>query len=260
GLAGGLEKWHKTIVAQLGGLTRLIRSPLTKLQRCIVTSLVTTDVHARDIVEELIQLKVHATHDFNWKKQLRYMWDVDLDDTLIQQSNVSIRYGYEYMGACSRLVITPLTDRCWMTITGAFDLKLGASPSGPAGTGNEYLLLSLGKTETSKDLAKALAIQCIVFNCSDQIDYKMMAKLFCGLSQCGCWTCLDEFNRIDIEVLSVIAQQLMILRQGRLAGTTELCFEGRTILLQDHHVIVTMNPGYAGRTELPDNLKVGPSL
>ncbi|KAF0719522.1 Aste57867_966 [Aphanomyces stellatus] len=247
GVAGGMDKWHKLIVTQLGGLTRLIRSPLTKLQRCIVTSLVTTDVHARDIVEELHQFKVHATHDFNWKKQLRYMWDAELDDTVIQQSNVSIRYGYEYMGACSRLVITPLTDRCWMTITGAFDLKLGASPSGPAGT---------GKTETSKDLAKALAIQCIVFNCSDQIDYKIMAKLFCGLSQCGCWTCLDEFNRIDIEVLSVIAQQLMILRHGRLAGTEQLSFEGRTILLQDHHVIVTMNPGYAGRTELPDNLKI----
>ncbi|RHY30280.1 hypothetical protein DYB32_004445, partial [Aphanomyces invadans] len=244
GVPGGLEKWHKTIVSQLGGLTRLIRSPLTKLQRCIVTSLVTTDVHARDIVEELIELKVHAAHDFSWKKQLRYMWDADADDTVIQQSNVTIHYGYEYMGACSRLVITPLTDRCWMTITGAFDLKLGASPHG------------VGKTETSKDLAKALAIQCIVFNCSDQIDYKIMAKLFCGLSQCGCWTCLDEFNRIDIEVLSVIAQQLMILRHGRLAGTTDLCFEGRTILLQDHHVIVTMNPGYAGRTELPDNLKI----
>ena len=169
------------------------------------------------------------------------------------------------MGATSRLVITPLTDRCWLTITGALHIKLGASPQGPAGT---------GKTESTKDLAKALGIFCVVYNCSEQVEYKMMARLFSGLIQSGAWSCLDEFNRIDVEVLSVIAQMLLDIRQAKLqvvpkdGGVVpkddkdektkpEMIFnEKKMPLKQNCGVFVTMNPGYAGRAELPDNLKI----
>jgi len=179
---------------------------------------------------------------------LKYYWDEEKDDCIIKQVSAILSYGYEYMGACSRLVITPLTDRCWITISNALHINLGANPAGPAGT---------GKTESTKDLAKAIAIQCIVFNCSDQVDYIMMGRLFSGLCQQGCWTCLDEFNRILVEVLSVVAQQLLQVRNALLENKTRFNFEKDEIDLRpEFGCHVTMNPGYAGRTELPDNLKV----
>ncbi|OBS67543.1 hypothetical protein A6R68_03951 [Neotoma lepida] len=249
-----LKVMKKKQVSILNKYSEAIRGNLTKIMRLKIVALVTIEIHARDVLEKLYKSGLMDVNAFDWLSQLRFYWEKDVDDCIIRQTNTQFQYGYEYLGNSGRLVITPLTDRsavgmnrCYMTLTTALHLHRGGSPKGPAGT---------GKTETVKDLGKGLGIYVIVVNCSEGLDYKSMGRMYSGLAQTGAWGCFDEFNRINVEVLSVVAQQILSILSALTANLTRFHFEGFEInLVWSCGIFITMNPGYAGRTELPENLK-----
>ena len=225
----------------------MVQGDLTKPMRQKIGCMITMDAHSRDIIEKLYLEKVYNSEEFQWQSQLKVYWLEDKKDFNLRIADAAFDYGYEYLGNGPRLVITPLTDRIYVTATQALHLCMGCAPAGPAGT---------GKTETTKDLSSALAKAIYVFNCSDQMDYKGMAGIFKGLAASGSWGCFDEFNRLVPEVLSVCSVQFKSVTDAIKGERSRFKIEGDEMDLDPTcGAFITMNPGYLGRSELPEGLK-----
>ncbi|XP_071445448.1 dynein axonemal heavy chain 3-like [Hetaerina americana] len=317
---------------QLTELISMVRGSISALLRKTVSTLIIIDVHLLNVAEETFITEMPSLADFQWLSRLRYYWESD--EIIVKIVHCSMPYGYEYLGNSSRLVKTPLTDRCFHTIMGAYSFHLYASLCGPPST---------GKTETAKELWKALAVQGIIFNCSKAMDCAGMCKdsifmlynicpfpkhmqeekaaqqsphyrqcgqlssswlasftlikglkvpaidrvwqlsimnvsffvvysygwtlesgrhvsssmLLKGLSATGAWVCFDEFDRVEPNVLSVMAQHLSSIQNAIKENSSELNLNGNILAFNPTcYVCITMTSGRQDRdVQIPENLK-----
>uniref|UniRef100_A0A9J7YQK8 Cytoplasmic dynein 2 heavy chain 1 n=1 Tax=Cyprinus carpio carpio TaxID=630221 RepID=A0A9J7YQK8_CYPCA len=206
-------------------------------------------IHNISVVQSLREAQVHSTDDWIWKKQLRFYLTAD-QRCSIQMVDAEFSYTYEYQGNIPKLVHTPLTDKCYLTLTQAMKMGLGGNPYGPAGT---------GKTESVKALGGLFGRQVLVFNCDEGIDVKSMGRIFVGLVKCGAWGCFDEFNRLEEAVLSAVSMQIQAIQNSLKNHRTTCQLLNKEVELDPNSgVFITLNPagkGYGGRQKLPDNLK-----
>ncbi|EIN13444.1 dynein heavy chain protein 1 [Punctularia strigosozonata HHB-11173 SS5] len=243
-----------TIIQGLGLLADVVLMELAPVTRRKCEHLITELVHQRDVTRILIQEKVADNKAFSWLYQMRFYLDRNLENPLdrlsIRVAETSFPYGWEYLGVPDRLVQTPLTDRCYLTLTQALDKQLGGAPFGPAGT---------GKTESVKALGVQLGRFVLVFCCDETFDFQAMGRIFVGLCQVGAWGCFDEFNRLEERILSAVSQQVQTIQQGLAAlvknPNTEIELVGKNLKLNKNiGIFITTNPNYAGRSQLPPNL------
>ena len=246
-----LESEEQVINNMLSALSDQVLKDIKVDMRKKLEQLITELVHQRDVVRLLKSKKISNVEAFEWLYYMRFYFYPKTPDVLkrlqIKMSNASFDYGFEYLGVAEKLIQTPLTDRCYLTLTQGLYFRLGGAPFGPAGT---------GKTESVKALGGQLGRFVLVFNCDENFDFKAMGRIFVGLCQVGAWGCFDEFNRLEERILSAVSQQILIIQLGLREFANNIDLMGKNIKLNHQMgIFVTMNPGYAGRSQLPDNLK-----
>jgi dynein heavy chain 1 len=249
-----LEGPLDTILQGLDLLADVVLTELAPVTRRKCEHLITELVHQRDVTRTLIAQNVTTNKAFSWLYQMRFYLDRLVENPLerlaIRVADSSFPYGWEYLGVPDRLVQTPLTDKCYLTLTQALNNQLGGSPFGPAGT---------GKTESVKALGVQLGRFVLVFCCDETFDFQAMGRIFVGLCQVGAWGCFDEFNRLEERILSAVSQQVQAIQQGLAMlvknPNTEIELVGKNLRIHRNvGIFITTNPNYAGRSQLPPNL------
>ncbi|EGW31386.1 cytoplasmic dynein heavy chain [Spathaspora passalidarum NRRL Y-27907] len=248
---GSLNDQQINVNSGINALTQLISYEISDIERKKIQNLIIEMIHHRDIITSLLNAKSESERDSIWHISQKFYFDTKCSDLLsslkVKQVNAEFNYAFEYLGVVERLAYTPLIDNCFLTMTQALARKQGGSPFGPAGT---------GKTESIKALGHNLGKMVLVFCCDESFDFQSMGRIFLGLCRVGIWGCFDEFNRLDDGSLSAISSQIETIEHGLKNPGSQISISNRSINVDpETGLFVTMNPGYVGRQELPENLK-----
>lgn len=120
-----MKSYRKQVEIEINHVVTEIVGNMNEIFRKKLINLIILDVHSRDIIDNLIRDNILNNDEFEWDSQIRFYWNKNINNLIINQCTSHFRYGYEYLGLSSRLVITPLTDRIYLTLTQALAMNLG---------------------------------------------------------------------------------------------------------------------------------------
>ena len=120
---------------------------LSRVSSVKLSALILDTSHNIEIVDNLIKQTTSSVHDWAWQKCLRFYAPekAEVVSPKIRMADAEFTYTFEYQGNSPRLVHTPLTDKCYLTLIQALQMGLGGNPYGPAGTGKTESVKQLGE-------------------------------------------------------------------------------------------------------------------
>ncbi|XP_029192398.2 LOW QUALITY PROTEIN: dynein heavy chain domain-containing protein 1-like [Acropora millepora] len=190
----------------------------------VLAGLVALAIGQRDMLTEFINNNITDVNSFEWITQLRHRIEIntligspyqgetnstssripisrtyEIGLCTVQQLGSRFVYGYEYLGPTPRLVMTPLTHRCFLALTTALRAHYCGVPVGLDG---------IGKTETVRDLSKAFGRHLVMFNCSEQLQSSLLVRYLRGMVCSGSWACFENVDCLGSSVLSILGEHL----------------------------------------------------
>lgn len=161
-----------------------------------IQALIVILINSETIIAKLILHQITNDQAFEWKAQLRFY---HLDYITVKLFNIELEYGSEFLDNFDPIIITPQTEKCYHTLLMAYKNNYQICCQGETGS---------GKTETIRSLSNALALFCVFFSCK-MVNFEIMVQFIKGTYNCGSWLCLEDFDNVDIRVISLLSQEIL---------------------------------------------------
>ncbi|XP_030850579.1 dynein heavy chain 8, axonemal isoform X3 [Strongylocentrotus purpuratus] len=234
------------------GAWKATEEHVTPLHRLRLESMIAQSYYLRDILDNMGNRKLRELTDFEWRRCIRVYPKQRSDGSHEPQMTILEErhpYGNEFFGGQSSLVVTPITERCFLTMAMCMNQFRGSALTG--GTG-------VGKTETVKGLAFFLGRYLALFGCSPHSDPAALGKVVQGLAMDGSWGCFDEFQLLHKEAVAMVLDHvhavisaLQARKKIAVLGDGEEITLGRNIAL-----FITVNNETGLHGDIPMDIKL----
>ena len=242
-----LKRVHNARLTQYKALKELGRHLLSAGDFAKAAVLTNVLVHGRDLVEELIKDPSNRADCFKWQSQLKYNWDKSDKSLSISVCNGRLDYGFEYVARTHSLVMTPLTERCYLNILQAVQCQTGAACVSVA---------SSGKTSTIRQLGCAVGKSLYELDCGGQTEHSTISDWIKGMAASGTWAVFKHVEKLSAPVLAVMAGCLSTIYNGLRSSHTEVRMSGGVVSIQSSFAcLMTFSPGSKPSASLPDCLR-----